>query len=207
MAKFDADYFERGEALGLSCYTNYRWLPELTIPMAHEIVTTLGIQRDESILDFGCAKGFLVKALRLLHYEASGFDVSDYAIDTAPADVRPFLFKRTNWESPFSWTIAKDVLEHVPYQDLAAVLSIIRSSTNRAFVIVPLGDGERYIAPEYERDATHVIRESSGWWGKRFSRAGFEVLEMATHMPFIKRSRCRMSDGFFTLRTRRQGLL
>jgi hypothetical protein len=203
MPPFDADYFERGEALGLSLYTDYRWLPELTIPLAHELVTTLGIGRDKTILDFGCAKGFLVKALRLLHYEAHGFDISDYALAAAPTEIRPYLHKQMRWDSPFSWTIAKDVLEHIPYDHIDAVLSAIRANTDCAFAIVPLGDGYRYNAPDYERDVTHFIREGYAWWGDHFADAGFEVTDISTDMPFIKRKRCTMSDAFFTLRSRR----
>ena len=36
--KYDKDYFKNGIASGKSCYSNYRWLPELTIPMAYNII-------------------------------------------------------------------------------------------------------------------------------------------------------------------------
>ena len=32
--KFNEDYYERGLSLGVSGYTNYRWIPELTMPLA-----------------------------------------------------------------------------------------------------------------------------------------------------------------------------
>ena len=41
----------------------------------------LPIAEGERILDFGCAKGFLVKAMRILDVAAQGVDVSKYAID------------------------------------------------------------------------------------------------------------------------------
>lgn len=202
--RFNADYFERGEETGVSCYTAFRWLPELTIPMAHELVTHLQIDRHESILDFGCAKGFLVRALRMLRYNAYGFDVSQYAIDHAPEDTLPFLFcgEQLPVGKYYSWLISKDVLEHVPYEKLHETLVSMRIASRNAFVIVPLGDGHRYNAAEYEKDATHIIRQPPGWWGSQFWKAGFETLEMDTDLPFIKKSRCRMSDGFFTLRRR-----
>lgn len=200
---FDADYFERGEELGLSCYTNYRWMPELTIPMAHEIVTQLGIHRFHKILDFGCAKGFLVKALRLLHYEAWGMDVSEYAVNAAPEDVREFLYCDKIPNKRYDWVISKDVLEHVPYADISGVLREIQQHTTRAFMIVPLGDGDKFNAPEYELDATHVIRENLTWWSAMFNRAGFDVAVSQLEMPFVKVSRCADSDAFFILQSRR----
>ena len=84
---FDKEYFERGPMTGRSLYTNYRWLPELTLPLCHHIVRYCGIQEEDRILDFGCAKGYTVLGLRMLGYEAYGVDVSKYAISEAPKAV------------------------------------------------------------------------------------------------------------------------
>ena len=81
--KYDEDYFERGVETGKSLYSNYRWIPELTIPICAELIMQLKIGPEDTILDFGCAKGFIVKALRLLHREAYGVDISEYAIKQA----------------------------------------------------------------------------------------------------------------------------
>ena len=89
--EFDREYFEQGPMTGKSLYTNYRWLPELTLPLCHHIVTYCGIESEERILDFGCAKGFVVHGLRLLGYEAFGVDVSEYAIAQAPKEVNGYV--------------------------------------------------------------------------------------------------------------------
>ncbi len=85
-AVYDADYYERGVESGKSCYSNYRWLPELTIPMAMVLIDTLGIRpgAGQRVLDFGCAKGFVTKALRMLRRDAWGIDISRYALSQAP---------------------------------------------------------------------------------------------------------------------------
>jgi len=199
--RFDADYFERGAELGLSLYHQYRWLPELTLPMAHELISALGIRRTDRILDFGCAKGFLVKALRLLRHDAWGVDISEYALEQAPEEARPFLFASIPPCKRFDWVISKDVLEHIPHEQLPGVLADICNCTVRAFITVPLGDGAKYNAAEYERDVTHVIREDEAWWGRRFRQAGLIVELATTEMPFVKAPRCKNSDGFFILRS------
>lgn len=200
---FDEDYFENGIVTGLSLYESYRWLPEMTIPLAAELVNMLDIRRGDRILDFGCAKGFLVKAFRLLHYEAWGEDVSAYAINSAPADVKEYLtlLPASEYRHPstFAWTIAKDVFEHLSKEELKSTLLRIRHRTHRAFVVVPLGNGHWYNWTGYEKDVTHVIRESLPWWAKQFEAAGFTVREATTSMPFIKKARCPQSDGFFVL--------
>ena len=88
---YDEEYFERGIENKKSCYTNYRWIPELTIPLAFSMIEYLKISPEEKILDFGCAKGYLVKAFRLLHRQAFGYDISDYAKESAPYDVKKFF--------------------------------------------------------------------------------------------------------------------
>ena len=77
---YNRDYYESGIENGISGYRNYRWMPELTIRMAHCLIQDLSIDKSHSVLDYGCAKGFLVKALRLLDIDAFGLDVSEYAI-------------------------------------------------------------------------------------------------------------------------------
>ena len=72
MNKYDEDYYENGVQLGISGYANYRWMPSLTIPMAERMIEYLAIKETDKILDFGCAKGFLVKAFTDLGYKCEG---------------------------------------------------------------------------------------------------------------------------------------
>ncbi len=205
---YGEDYFERGEETGLSLYSNYRWLPEQTIPLAHELVVQLGIKKIDDILDFGCSKGYLVRALRLLHHQAYGYDVSEYAVSCAPEDVKKYVTTsksmfpraRSSWAA-YDWVIAKDVLEHVSYADLPRVVRDLRSVAKNLFAVVPLGDGEKYHYPEYEKDVTHVVRQDLSWWTDVFTAAGFEVLVASTNMLRIK-DRCPdpLANGFFVLR-------
>lgn len=205
--KFGADYFERGEALGLSCYTDYRWLPELTIPLAHRLVMELDIGWDDVILDYGCAKGYLVKALRMLGHEAWGVDISHYALSAAPEDVRAFLGQPAamlSMHRHYDMTIAKDVFEHVDPIALLSVLTSIRKSTKRMYAIVPLGDGHRFYSPDYERDKTHLIRQDENWWATQFKKANFSVEHVDLKREHIKKTRrgcgeALPSDGFFVL--------
>ena len=55
--------------------------------IADEIVRTI---RPKSVLDVGCAKGFLVEALRDRGVEAYGIDISEHAVSEVREDIRPF---------------------------------------------------------------------------------------------------------------------
>lgn len=47
--------------------------------------------QNKKILEIGCAKGFIIEALRDLGLEAYGLDVSSYAVNCARDDIKPFL--------------------------------------------------------------------------------------------------------------------
>lgn len=178
--QYDEAYYERGVESGKSCYSNYRWLPELTVPMAMVLIDTLGIRPRERVLDFGCAKGFVVKALRMLRRDAWGIDISDYAVSECPEDVREYCRVVENLESysltnRFTHAIAKDVLEHVPHEVLRETVGAIARMSDSFLAVVPLGRAGRYIIEAYERDVTHVVREEASWWRSIFEEHFAEV--------------------------------
>ena len=185
---FDKSYYEAGPQTGKSLYQNYRWIPELTIPLAHHIVSYTEIPESHTIMDFGCAKGYLVHALRLLGREAYGVDISEYAISQAPKEVSQYVEAIKPQGDDFDHCdllLAKDILEHIPYAHLADQMKVIRKQCNRIFAIIPLAKNNKYIIPAYELDKSHYIREDKEWWIGVFKRAGFVKFEATTDLgPF-----------------------
>lgn len=175
VAQYDEDYYERGIESGKSCYSNYRWLPDLTIPMAMVLIDALGIRPRQRVLDFGCAKGFTVKALRILRRDAFGIDVSPYAISQADRDIAPHVSLIDDLDSwsltrRFDHVIAKDVLEHVRYEVMDDTIQAISRMTDSFMVVVPLGREGRFVIEAYERDVTHIVREDASWWLEQLDR-------------------------------------
>lgn len=206
---FNRDYFENGINVGVSLYTNYRWIPELTLPMAFRMIEFLGIKSTDKVLDYGCAKGYLVQAMRLLYRDCYGVDVSEYAVGESEKHVRPYihiindsedLFKLPFGNS-FNHVIAKDVFEHIPKEELNIVVSCLRKISQNLFVVVPLGDGEKYYESAYEFDKTHVIKEDVDWWSKLFQKSGFSVEDVRYKISGIKDNwKCENGNGMFLLK-------
>ncbi len=210
---YNEDYFERGLQKGVSCYMNYRWLPELTIPMAMTIIDYLGIGREHTILDFGCAKGYLVKAFRLLYRQAWGVDVSEYAIQNVdptvkeychliedPNDVNHYDFVLNDWD----FIIAKDVFEHISEEGMRWFLD--RMYAKRVFAVIPLGDNGNYRCPVNDCDATHQICADETWWVKFFQDNGKWIVDDYTlRIDGIKDhyyEKYPTAHGFFILKRR-----
>lgn len=158
-------------------------MPELTIPMAMVIIDYLGIKRNETILDIGCAKGFLVKAFRWLGREAYGYDISYYALSNADPEVKGKVFLSDTYPN-CKYAVAKDTFEHFEEDNLRKFLS--RLNTEILFIMVPLGDGEKFIVPQYEMDKTHKIRQPLSWWEKTIEECGWEIDRAEHRIPGLK---------------------
>jgi hypothetical protein len=233
---FGEDYYLRGPERGLSNYTDYSWRPELTIPVCklmmrylraqtnrertREVPATGGYQSvrmPDSILDYGCARGYYVKALRSLGYEAWGYDVSEWAIENCDPASKAFLTTEITeiTENGFDFILAKDVLEHIASEELGGVIELfIELTKEAALVIVPLSPENggqrpeaRYVSPVDNADATHKIAWTLDEWlsfiqgvidesGRAFTISG------SYRMPGVKRAaeRWPRSCGFFLLK-------
>ena len=204
---FDEDYFLRGKETGKSLYRDYRWLPELTIPMVCSIIGHLGIKHDDTILDFGCARGYVVKAFREMGYHAYGFDISEWAVENSDLDVRPYLTCCKGLmlnTTTYNWIIAKDVLEHIPTVS-DTITRLLEVASTGVFAVVPLSavDGNKYVVRCYEKDVTHIHRLTLSSWVSIFARPGWSV-EASYRVKGVKdnywRPMFKLGNGFITAR-------
>jgi 2-polyprenyl-3-methyl-5-hydroxy-6-metoxy-1,4-benzoquinol methylase len=136
----------------------------------------------KSVFDIGCAKGFLVKALRGLGVEAYGIDVSDYAIELADPDIRPYL-RRMGVQDLASGE--QFDLVHVNGVLVYLTLSEIKRALRRFHEIARVGimveqPTREQILSWYEREdvaAIDPLRKqelSEADWERLIAEAGFE---------------------------------
>ena len=169
---YDEDYYLRGPQTGKSNYENYGWKPDLTLPMADHLKRVLHIKDDDTVLDFGCARGFLVKALRMRGVEAYGCDSSEWAVANCDEGVTPFITQEIP-DGRFDHIIAKDVFEHIQPPQLAGILVTLLGSMRKSLLaIVPLSarEDDPYLRPEDNADPSHAIRWPLEEWLSFFHR-------------------------------------
>jgi ubiquinone/menaquinone biosynthesis C-methylase UbiE len=97
--QFGFEYFDGTRDQGYGGYDyDGRWKA-----VAKRMAEHYGLTGHESILDVGCAKGFLLHDFRELfpNMTVAGIDVSQYALDHAMDDVRPCLSIGNAIELPF----------------------------------------------------------------------------------------------------------
>jgi 2-polyprenyl-3-methyl-5-hydroxy-6-metoxy-1,4-benzoquinol methylase len=168
---YDADYFEHG------CTSNwdrgYHWSLFQTVFRDAGAWLVESFPEARSALDIGCAKGFLVRALRERGIAAFGFDHSAWAIDHAEPSARPYLrlasVDDASWEQGFDLASAMFVLESLTEAQLRGFLPRARSWVRQGLVAVIASLG----AAPRDRDLTRVTQRDRAWWRALFLECGW----------------------------------
>jgi len=171
--KFGKDYFQDGIKKRVSLYSNFRWMPSVSFAIASRIKS---LYPDQSILDYGCAMGYTVYALRLLDVEAYGYDSSPYAIRKTKKEIREYVFAKASQCPRVDVVFGKDVLEHIAHPKIMGELEWLSTMCRKACFVVPLGENGEYRITEYQFDKTHIIIEDEEWWAKTITDSGFRIL-------------------------------
>jgi SAM-dependent methyltransferase len=129
-----------------------------------------GIVRDLhpiSVLDAGCAMGFLVEELRKLGVDASGFDVSEYAISNVHESVAEHCRVGTltePLEGRYDLITCIEVLEHLPPEESGAAVANLCAATDRILLST---------TPEDFGEATHLNVQPPEAWSALMAQHGF----------------------------------
>jgi len=185
---YDDQYFENGRESGKGWLTNYHWMPRRTFREAFAFIDTLGLDENSKVLDFGGAKGFIVKALRILEIDADVCDISDYALSFAPKGSWNSSIEE-NWklhEGKYTHIISKDVFEHLNPSQLDITLTKLQKIAPKMMCVVPLGKNGKYIIEEYECEISHIIKENKTWWKRMFEANGWHVIKDYSHVEGLK---------------------
>tara|TARA_E500000318_G_C3557808_1_gene211946 strand:- start:324 stop:923 length:600 start_codon:yes stop_codon:yes gene_type:complete len=196
---FTKDYYEDGIRKHISGYENYSWMPTRSIPEAIDIKEYF---KFDTCVDYGCAKGFLVNALRIIGCDAYGEDISEYAIENCHPNVRDYVSLPN--DNVYDLLICKDVLEHIPEKDIPNVLHRFKKKSKKFFFVVPLGDNDRFRIREYEVDITHVTKKDEEWWINMFESQGMKLERFSYSFGSIKEKWIQphpYGNGFFILKT------
>jgi SAM-dependent methyltransferase len=157
---YDAHYFEH------SCGVPYRCNHSLGVfsRIADRIVDDIA---PSSVLDAGCAMGFLVEALRDRGVEAAGFDVSQYALGKVRDDIRPFTWRASITEAlprDYDLIVCIEVLEHLSPEEAETAIDNLCAHTNEILFSS---------TPTDYSEPTHVNVRPTSHWVAHFGRRGF----------------------------------
>ena len=155
-------YYYRHDC-GIPYERNSHWL-DFFGKVADGIVRDL---RPTSVLDAGCAMGFLVEALRERGVEAWGIDVSEYAISQVDESVKEFCEVASLAEPlprHYDLIVSIEVLEHIPPTETSAAIANLCAATDRLLLST---------SPDDYGEATHLNVQPPEAWSAALAQEGF----------------------------------
>ncbi len=138
--QFGKDYWDGDRMYGYGGYRyDGRWRP-----VADKMAAHYNIKAGQRVLDIGCGKGFLVFEFTqsVPGVEVAGLDISQYAVDEAKEEVKPFLRVGNAIELPyednsFDFVVSINSLHNLyNYQLKPALGEIERVSKGNSYVVV-----------------------------------------------------------------------
>ena len=139
--KFDKEFFDGDRKHG---YGGFYYNPRFWQPVIQDFIKYWKLRKNSSVLDVGCAKGFMLHDLKefIPSITISGIDISKYAIENSLADVKNFLrvgnannipFK----DNSFDVVISINTIHNLELNECAKALKeISRVSRKYSFITV-----------------------------------------------------------------------
>ncbi len=137
--KFGKDFFDGSREVG---YGGFNYFTRFWQPVIPTFQKHFGLTADSSVLDVGCAKGFMMHDLAELipGITVRGIDISEYAIENAIEDMKPFVELGNAVNLPFEnnsfdVVISITTVHNLEREDCAKALQEVeRVSRGKSFV-------------------------------------------------------------------------
>jgi SAM-dependent methyltransferase len=169
---FDEYYYEHG--CGRPYERDEGWL-EFFDGIAKRIIEE---SKPKTILDAGCALGFLVEAFRNRGVEAFGVDISDYAIKNIHLNTKPYCWVDSVCEpfpQKYDLITCIEVQEHLAQRDSEKAIANLCAHANEiVFSSTPF---------DY-KESTHFNSQPPEYWAEQFARHGY-YRDLDSDMSFI----------------------
>lgn len=139
--QYGKEFFDGDRLYG---YGGFHYNPRFWSPVAPDFKSHFGLTAQSTFLDVGCAKGFTLFDLmqHIPGIKVAGLDISEYAIEHAKQEVKPFLqvgdAKALPYDdNEFDAVISINTVHNLERDECAQALQeIMRVSKGKAFITV-----------------------------------------------------------------------
>lgn len=163
---YDEEYFNAGTKSNYKPYSPDIWARKLA-RMIHEHTNA------RSVIDVGCAYGYIVAVLRERGVEAYGFDVSEYAIRQSVAPAYTWVGSADDRGSyrldAVDLIVSTEMLEHLSERQIRMFLE--NAKVAKEMVLLFGVDGGK----EMNEDGGHVTFHAKEWWERIFVDHGWSI--------------------------------
>lgn len=161
---FDSHYFSGGGKVGGYAYEGY-W----DFPVHWVTFNKLMELKPQSVLEVGCARGYLVRRFEAAGIPAKGLEISKHCQLTRVTDsVIEWDICQTPWpfkDKEFDLCYSVAVMEHIPEKYLPAIVKEIERVSKRGLHGVDFGENDDGF------DKTHCTLHDKEWWEKVFPKS------------------------------------
>jgi SAM-dependent methyltransferase len=178
LRQFGKEYFDGTRRQGLG---GYHYHPRFFTPVVETMIEHYGLTAESSVLDVGCAKGFMLHDFHeaLPGITVAGVDISSYCMEQSLESVRPHLRLAGCDSLPFEddsfdLVVSIATIHNLDLEGVKRSLrEIIRVSRKHAFVKV---NGHANLAEKEAFDRWNVVARTSlyTWeWEALFAEVGY----------------------------------
>jgi len=176
--KFGKDFFDGDRKNG---YGGFNYMPRFWQPVIPTFQEYWNLTSNSSLLDVGCAKGFMLYDLTLLipNITVSGIDISEYAIDNAVEEIKPFVSVANATSLPyednsFDVVISINTVHNLEREECAKALQEIeRVSRGNSFITVDAYRNEEEKRRMFDWNLTAKTIMSVEEWEMFFKEIGY----------------------------------
>ncbi|ASD67485.1 class I SAM-dependent methyltransferase [Pseudoalteromonas piscicida] len=176
--QFGKEFFDGERDHG---YGGFNYHPRFWQPVIPDLITHFNLSNDSSVLDVGCAKGFMLFDLMMAlpDIQLKGIDISDYAIEHAKDEVKPHLLNACASDLPFEDNSFDTVISintiHNLEEDACALAlqEIERVSRGQSFITVDAYRSEQEKARMEAWNLTAKTIKHVDEWKKFFEKVGY----------------------------------
>jgi SAM-dependent methyltransferase len=176
--KFGKDFFDGDRKNG---YGGFNYMPRFWQPVIPTFQEYWNLTSNSSLLDVGCAKGFMLYDLTLLipNITVSGIDISEYAIENAVEEIKPFVSVANAKSLPyddnsFDVVISINTVHNLEREECAKALQEIeRVSKGKSFITVDAYRNEEEKRRMFDWNLTAKTIMSVEEWEMFFKEIGY----------------------------------
>jgi SAM-dependent methyltransferase len=176
--EFGRDYFDGDRLYG---YGGYAYHPRFWTGTVKRFRDHYRLASNASVLDVGCAKGFMLHDFKLLMADLniSGVDISEYAIKNSMETVTPCLQVANAKKLPFpdrsfDLVISINTIHNLSEEECRQALAEIQRVTRKhAFVTVDAWRTEEERERLFKWNLTALTMKHTNDWKKFFKDAGY----------------------------------
>lgn len=176
--KFGKDFFDGDRKNG---YGGFNYMPKFWQPVIPTFQEYWNLNSNSSLLDVGCAKGFMLYDLSLLipGIQIAGVDISEYAIENAMDQIKPFVSVADAINLPypdnsFDVVISINTVHNLERDECAKALQEIeRVSKGKSYITVDAYRNEEEKKRMFDWNLTAKTIMSVDEWILFFNEIGY----------------------------------